>query len=247
VAEEPKNKKRFNAVNVIAVVVILILAAVIGWLVYKSHHHVTPTTSLSSSKVYKGWKSYSDSAFSFKYPADWEVDKPPAKIASGPIDATLVGSQSTIPSYLNASSSGTIELLNFSFYKSLASLSGCTQKNSICRVELVEPLNTKGLASPKLVVFSEKVTCTQGETCGSSSVSNYELVDSATIKAGDSYIPQGLKAGGKTYQLIGCSLITGASPVSGGSICGTINNYRDFESSIEYKNLVNVLDSLTIK
>jgi hypothetical protein len=138
------------------------------------------------------------------------------------------------------------ESLNFSFFTSLADPSGCNQTSLICTAKIVTPLTIKGVANPKLVVFSQDESCPAGATCGTNNLSTYEVVDSPTIAVGDTTIPEGVTVGGTTYQFVGCSLTVENNGVGDDPVCGAITNYPAFEASADYKNLVNVLDSLTI-
>lgn len=82
------NEDGFTSVELVVVVIMVILISVIGWFVYKDHHHtISPATKPSTSTtaqpiVYKrtttvpsNWKTYTNTSYKFDtaYPSGWSV------------------------------------------------------------------------------------------------------------------------------------------------------------------------------
>jgi hypothetical protein len=238
------NQKGFSAVETILVLTVIILIAVVGWLVYKVEHKTTTqatgssVTTPTAQSPYAGWKTYSDSSFSLKYPVNWKT------VAPGDREGSIVDVDSprADQSYFSLKTDALSKpYVGLSLFNSIGQPSSCGTA-FICTITAVAPLTTTGIAHPILATISEVST-----DPSASKITLFEILDSNTTKVGDNKFSEGVTVNGKTYQFIGAIVYTAGNSYSADYAEASVNNLDAFQKSADYQNLVTVADSLIVK
>src|SRR5579863_2059588 len=119
-----RSEAGFSPIEALLILVVLAAIGCAGWIIYKDHHKsthtstttkTTPTSSntakSSTPDPYSGWKFYSDSYVSFKYPSDWQAGLGPDKYSTHDVGVTSSGfTSSEISTIANQSAPVTISL-----------------------------------------------------------------------------------------------------------------------------------------
>jgi len=237
------NQKGFSAVETILALTVIILIAVVGWLVYKVDHKTSGKTSSSSvttttTNPYAGWKTYSDSNFSFRYPTTWKVVAPGDRFNSL---VDIDGPTADASYYSLGSNALSKPHLNLSLFNSLAQPTDCVKVFS-CGIEALTPLTTAGIASPVLATISTISNTPPGDNSAL-----IEVLNSSSLKVGDTSFNEGFSIKGNTYQFTGGVVYTAGNSASADMAEAAINNFTAFQQSTDYKNLVKIANSITVK
>ncbi|MEI6755905.1 MAG: PsbP-related protein [bacterium] len=247
-----KNRQNgFGTIEALLVLVVVGILGFTGWYVYNANHkssaNLTPNkstvtvvkkknSSTSTTSLYAGWKSYSSGNISIKYPSDWTA-KSPGALGQIPSLVNLSSPSKpsgTMPPYYAAPGAVTgiqwqINLLDNDDQGSL----GCQADNK-CTVNAVQALAIKGVDAPKLVTL----------TNGSNS-SELDLI-SGNVKTGDTKLTQGFIVNGKRFWIFAQPVYATSNGVSGEESAAVIKNISAFKESPDYKQLVNIFNSIMV-
>ena len=239
----------FTVVEFLLVLIILILIGAVGYFVARHVDNNQNSTAQSmTAGPYSGWKSYSDSYISMKYPSSWWAGTSASVIDGG---VEVAPKQSTTQTFYNtpqATNGGKVNFeltlyedtdLNNVIGSDSAVTTDCATMT--CDILAVYPLNIKNDTNAKLIIFN----VTNNTVPSNQVFTNIAAVDGPTVKVGPTsgYIT----VKGKIMVIDGKPIYQEGNSVASDIASASVNNLAQFEKSSDFQNSIKILNSLVVK
>lgn len=192
----------------------------------------TPTiTTTTTSDPYAGWASYSDNLVSFKYPSSWHAVRNDNTSLPNTSSLELTTTADALLSSITSVPASSKATLKLTVFKSVAGK--VTLKS---KVYDILQLTNSALPNSQLVVTSD---IRQGGDPTTAAM-NLLVTDDQTIKIGGQAINDYLTIGSSSY-LISVTILSDSVPDN------TITNLQSFEANSTVKDIIKVINNLTLK